>query len=158
MDIDDGGTGTDRAGAVPGDPGPGSPQPAPGTSPSQPAPGVPQPGDTDLAAVVRSVDQGQVNEVLLTTLVGGTLCVGELVSGAQWWEAAAQQARSTGGDANAQFAQGADAISQLYRDAATTRSRPIGYLHMQNAVIEGYRQLGLWRIRLEEVQGWHWGP
>lgn len=70
MDIPDGGTGKDRSGAIPGGPGPGSPQPTPGTSPSQPALGVPQPGDADLAAVVRSVDQGQVNEVPLTTLVG----------------------------------------------------------------------------------------
>jgi hypothetical protein len=132
------------------------------TSPDQAAaqpestePAASHSGDPELAAFVRSVDQGQVETLPLMVLVGGMPFFGELVSGANWWEEMARLARGTAGDVNAQFADGADVISQLYREPDVER-RPIGYLHMQNVVTDN-RHLGLWRIRIEEVQGWHFG-
>lgn len=161
MDASESDTGADRAAAEPVDSGPGAaPQPGPGAAP-QPddvALAASQPGDAELAATVRSVDEGQVQEgVPLTVLVGGALFVGELVSGARWWEEAATLARGAGGDTNTQFADGADAVSQLYRETALMERRPVGYLHMRNAVMGSDRQVGLWRILLVEVQAWHWG-
>jgi hypothetical protein len=118
--------------------------------------GVPQPGDAELAALIRSVDEGQVVGMPVTVLVGGTLISGELVSGAQWWERMSQLARRTEGDASEQFASGAESVSQLYRGADAMERRPIGYLHMQN-VLTGESRLVAWRIRMEEVQAWRWG-
>ena len=106
---------------------------------------------------MRSVDQGQVGGLRLTLLVGGTLISGELVGGAQWWEGMAQQARAAGHDgANEQFAEGADAISQLYR-GNEMEGRPIGYVHVQDVVTHSNRTVE-WRIRIEGVQAWRWGP
>lgn len=114
-----------------------------------------QPGDTELAAFIRSLDEGQVEVVPLMILVGGMLFSGELVGGAQWWEQMGQRAGAAGGAVNTQFADGADAVSQVYRDTLRMGPRPVGYLHMQNAVT-GDRQMGDWRFRLDQVQGWCW--
>lgn len=114
-----------------------------------------QPGDSELAAFVRSLDGGQVEAVPLMILVGGTLFSGELVGGAEWWDQMAQRARHTGGAVNTQFAEGADTVSLMYRDTLRLGPRPVGYLHMQNTVT-GERQLGSWRFRLDQVQGWSW--
>lgn len=132
-----------QAGAEPDGPGPGSTAPA-----------ASWPGDPELAAFARSVDQGQVEALPLHVLVGGTLFFGELVGGGSWWEEMAQLARGKAGDVNAQIAEGADAVSRLYRDPDVGR-RPIGYLHIRNVVTDNNRHLGLWRIRIEKVQGWH---
>jgi hypothetical protein len=119
--------------------------------------GAPQPGDAELVAFVRSVDEGQVGAIPVTVLVGGTSISGELVSGAQWWETMGQLARRTeGSDVGEQFAAGADSVSELYRSADVTERRPIGYLHMQN-VVTGGSKITAWRIRMEEVQAWRWG-
>lgn len=119
--------------------------------------GAPQPGDAELAALIRSVDEGRVGGMPVTVLVGGIVISGELVSGAQWWETMRQLARRTeGSDASEQFATGADIVSQHYRSADVTERRPIGYLHMQN-VLTGGARLTAWRIRMEEVQAWRWG-
>ena len=73
MDATEGENSADRAGADPGVPEPGAPQPGSGTP--QPldvdlaAMQTTQPGDADLAAIVRSVDEGQVEGVQLTVLV-----------------------------------------------------------------------------------------
>ncbi len=93
----------------------------------------------------------------MTVLVGGASISGDLVSGAQWWEAMGQLARRTeAGDASEQFAAGADSVRELYSSADVTERRPIGYLHMQNVVAAGSKIVG-WRIRMEDIQGWHWG-
>lgn len=114
-----------------------------------------QPGDPELAAFVRSLDEGEVEVVPLMVLVGGMLFSGELVGGAQWWEQTGQRARTAGGSVNTQFADGADTISQMYRDTVRMSARPVGFLHMQNAAT-GDRQMGSWRFRLDQVQGWCW--
>lgn len=168
MDAFDGDTGAERAAAQPADPEPAASQPgAPpaGAAASQPgdaALAVAQaalPGDVELAATIRSVDEGQVQEgVPLTVLVGGTLLVGELVSAVEWWKEAARLARGAGGDANTQFADGADVVSELSRQAVIVEGRPVGYLHMRNAAMESGRRIELLRIRLAEVQAWAWGP
>ena len=168
MDATDGGNSADRAGSDPGVPEPGAPQPGPGTP--QPGPGTPrpldadlaamqttQPGDADLAAIVRSVDEGQVEGVQLTVLVGGMLFSGELASAVQWWKETGRQARDAGGDANIQFADGADVVSQIYSRADIAERRPIGYLHMRNVIMDDNRHMGLWRIPIGQVQGWRWG-
>ena len=116
-----------------------------------------QPGDAELAAITRSVDEGQVEGVQLTVLVGGMLFFGELVSAPQWWEEMGQLARGAGGDANVQFADGADTVSQIYRRADIAERRLVGYLHMQNVMVDSNRHIGLWRIPIGEVQGWRWG-
>ena len=68
-----------------------------------------------------------------------------------------QLARQTdAGDVSEQFAAGADSVSEVYRSADVTDRRPIGYLHMQNVVTSPSKIVG-WRIRVEEVQAWHWG-
>jgi len=118
---------------------------------------APQPGDEELAAIVRSVDEGQVGAVPVTVLVGGAPFSGDLISGALWWETMGQRARGTeGDDASEQFAAGADSISQLYRKADILKRRPVEYLHMQNVPADNSRIVG-WRIRIEEVQAWRWG-
>jgi hypothetical protein len=118
---------------------------------------APQPGDAELAALIRSVDEGQVRRMPVTLMVGGTRISGELVSGAQWWERMSQLARRTeGDDACEQFAAGADSVSQLYRSADVTERRPVGYLHLQDVLTDGGRRAA-WRIRMEEVQAWRWG-
>ena len=97
-------------------------------------------------------------EIPVTVLVGGTSISGKLISGAQWWETMGQLARRTEGvDASEQFAAGAQRPRELYSSADITERRPIGYLHMQNIVTAGSNIVG-WRIRMEEVQGWRWGP
>jgi hypothetical protein len=118
---------------------------------------APQPGDPELAALVRSVDEGQVGGMPVTVLVGGASISGDLISGAQWWETMGQLARRTeAGDVSEQFAAGADSIRELYSSADVTERRPIGYLHMQNIATAGSNIVGL-RIRMEEIQGWRWG-
>jgi hypothetical protein len=119
--------------------------------------GAPLPGDTELAAIIRSVDEGQVGGIPVTLIVGGTRISGELVSGAQWWERMSQLARrSEGDDASEQFAAGADIVSQLYRSPDVTERRPVGYLHLQDVLTNEGRRAA-WRIRMEEVQAWRWG-
>ena len=128
------------------------------TGPEETEPGAAQPGDAELAAIVRSVDLGQVGAALLTVMVGGTVISGELVSGAQWWERTGQCARGTGDDAaNEQFAKGADIVSQLYRRTDIMEHRLIEYVHLRDAVTDG-KELAGWRIRIEEIEAWRWGP
>jgi hypothetical protein len=128
------------------------------TGPEEATPGAVQPGDTELAAIVRSVDLGQVDVARLTVMVGGTVISGELVSGAHWWESTGQQARGTGDDAaSEQFAKGADIVSQLYRRTDAMEHRLIEYVHLQDAVTDG-KGLAGWRIRIEEIEAWRWGP
>jgi len=185
MDASESDAGADQAAAEPVDSGPAAPQPGPpAAQPGAPQPGdaapaaaaaqpgdaaptaaqaalpadaalaVAQaalPGDVELAATVRSVDEGQVQEgVPLTVLVGGTLFVGELVSAGGWWAEAERRARGAGGDA-------AKVVSELSRQAVIMERRPVGYLHMRNAVMGSDRRMPLLRIRLPEVQAWAWG-
>jgi hypothetical protein len=161
MDATEGENSADQAGADPGVPESGAPPPGSGTP--QPldadlaAMQTTQPGDADLAAIVRSVDEGQVEGVQLTALVAGMLFFGELASGAQWWKETGELARGAGGDANTQFADGADVVSQIYSRADIAERRPIGYLHMRNVIVDDNRHMGLWRIPIGQVQGWRWG-
>jgi hypothetical protein len=157
MDATEGENSADRAGADPGVPEPGAPQPGQPLDADLAAMQTTQPGDANLAAIVRSVDEGQVEGVQLTVLVGGMLFFGELTSGAQWWKETGGLARGAGGDANTQFADGADVVSQILGRADVAERRLIGYLHMRNVIVDENRQMGLWRIPIGQVQGWRWG-
>lgn len=125
--------------------------------PDSVAPDAQQPGDPELAALVRAVDQAQAGGPTLTVMVGGASISGQLVSGTQWWKGLGERARGPGGgELGTQFSEGADAVSQVYCEPAQME-KPIGYLHLQAVVTERNRN-AMWRIRMEAVQAWRWGP